>query len=128
MGIEHFVAQSEGEWKSMRSGHSLAFQQFEQIVSTITIQTLYPDNPKVIEIVSQSKIKEQTISSPFLIEWEAESDWGEDERSSSQSTSGSSIFVPIPSSEKEGIILRSVGYAENIPGTSQYYLLPNNLF
>ena len=30
MTIEQFIAQSEGSWKSMRSGHSLAFQQFEE--------------------------------------------------------------------------------------------------
>ena len=30
MNIEQFVAQSLGEWKAMRSSHSLAFQQFEE--------------------------------------------------------------------------------------------------
>ena len=30
MKIEQFVAQSQGEWNSMRSSHSLAFKQFEE--------------------------------------------------------------------------------------------------
>ena len=41
MNIEQFVAQSEGEWRSMRSGHSLAFQYFEDVLSEIKICLLY---------------------------------------------------------------------------------------
>ena len=40
MTIEQFIAQSEGSWRSMRSGHSLAFQQFEEVLSEITIEKI----------------------------------------------------------------------------------------
>ena len=39
MDIEQFVAHSLGEWRSMRSGHSLAFQQFEDVLSEISIKS-----------------------------------------------------------------------------------------
>ena len=37
MQIEEFFIKSIGEWNSMRSSHSLAFQEFEEIRSTIKI-------------------------------------------------------------------------------------------
>ena len=37
MQIEQFFLKSVGEWNSMRSGHSLAFQEFEEIRSKIKI-------------------------------------------------------------------------------------------
>ena len=40
MNIEQFVEQSTGEWRSMRSGHSLAFQQFEEVLSIVEINAL----------------------------------------------------------------------------------------
>ena len=67
MKIEQFVAQSEGEWRSMRSGHSLAFKQFEQIISKITIKILNDDDPRVLELLT-TKIKAKgNHISPFHI-------------------------------------------------------------
>ena len=37
MNIEEFFLKSVGEWNSMRSGHSLAFQEFEEIRSKVKI-------------------------------------------------------------------------------------------
>ena len=37
MNIKEFFLKSVGEWNSMRSGHSLAFQEFEEIRSKIKI-------------------------------------------------------------------------------------------
>ena len=47
MTIEQFVAQSIGEWRSMRSGHSLAFQQFEDVLSEINITSIKRDEPEI---------------------------------------------------------------------------------
>ena len=55
MGIERFVNQSIGEWRSMRSGHSLAFQQFEQVLSYIKIKPLSKNDPNVLNIIEADK-------------------------------------------------------------------------
>jgi len=53
MNIEQFVAQSLGEWRSMRSGHSLAFQQFEDVLSEITITQFDTDNKEIKEAIKK---------------------------------------------------------------------------
>ena len=53
MNIEQFVAQTEGEWRSMRSAHSLAFQQFEDVLSEISIQKLSQTNTDLQTILKQ---------------------------------------------------------------------------
>ena len=54
MNIEQFVAQSLGEWRSMRSGHSLAFQQFEDVLSEISITEIDIDNKAIKEAIQNS--------------------------------------------------------------------------
>ncbi|MGB0286706.1 MAG: phycobiliprotein lyase, partial [Synechococcus sp.] len=47
MNIEQFVAQSEGTWRSMRSGHSLAFQQFEEVLSEVQISRIESSDQEI---------------------------------------------------------------------------------
>ena len=121
MLIEQFVLRSEGEWKSMRSGHSLAFQQFEEIISTIKIKILEKTDPQVIDLAKSSGIAREKLVTPFLISWESESNW--DNGNEDGLSNGSTILIPIPKSEKEGIIIRSLGYSEKIKATSKYNFL-----
>ncbi len=121
MRIEQFVELSEGEWKSMRSGHSLAFQQFEQVVSKIKINSISPNNPEVLEILNSTNNVGCNLVSPFRINWQAESDW--DSNETSQVSNGVCILIPIPISSTSGKMLRSVGYAEEINATSNYCFL-----
>ena len=51
MTIEQFVAQSSGKWRSMRSGHSLAFQQFEEVLSEVTIEAISKDDSAVKQLL-----------------------------------------------------------------------------
>ena len=116
MEIEEFIKRSEGNWRSMRSGHSLAFTQFEEIVSNLKITVLKTDGSEIQELISNSEYKNTTITSPFKINWEAESDW----EANSKNSKGSSIIAPIKSSISEGIMIRSAGYAENIKVKTNY--------
>ena len=78
MTIEQFVAQSSGKWRSMRSGHSLAFQQFEEVLSEVTIEEIDKENTAVKQLLESSIITNQDehlVTSPFRMEWCAESDW-----------------------------------------------------
>ena len=121
MRIEQFIALSEGVWKSMRSGHSLAFQQFEEIVSQINIRKAHKGNKEVSKLVSKSEFKESEITTPFIINWEAESNWESDNKS--DLSKGSCILVPIPMTIIHGKMLRSIGYAEPIGSITDYNFL-----
>ena len=62
MNIEQFVAQSEGTWRSMRSSHSLAFQQFEEVLSEIRIQKVNSEDP---EVSNSSSPRQVTTACPY---------------------------------------------------------------
>ena len=123
MQIEEFFSKSQGVWTSMRSSHSLAFKQFEQVVSTIQVSQKNQQDTLVLNLLEAfPKYKCKSLSA-YLMEWEAESDW--DPHEDSTSLSGSSILIPIPQNEARGIILRSVGYAEAIKVETNYHFSSN---
>lgn len=126
MDIEQFVAQSEGEWRSMRSGHSLAFQQFEEVLSEIRIKQLSPQDQSVLDLIQSSSNLEGESIAPFQMEWNAESDW--EPNDPSEVSSGSCVLVPIPNTASSGKILRSVGYAEAEQAISEYNFLSDGTF
>ena len=129
MTIEQFVAQSSGKWRSMRSGHSLAFQQFEEVLSEVVIEELSKEDPGVKQLLKSSLAKEQdicSISSPFKMEWCAESDWEPDDPS--EVSSGSCIIVPLAKDKSSGTLIRSLGYAESEAAISEYHFLDDGTF
>jgi len=125
MNIEKFVSKSIGEWDSMRSGHSLAFKQFENIRSKIRISSIEADSSEVSTLISETGI-DKSISTPFSISWEATSDWEVNE--TNESSSGFSLLIPIPISSTEGQIIRSLGYAEKTKAISKYKFLSDGTF
>ena len=121
MQIEQFFLKSIGEWKSMRSGHSLAFQEFEEIRSKIKITFAKTNDSRVIKLLKDNSINHNQVNKAFLINWEAKSEWGyENEK---ENSSGESILIPIEISKTEGKIIRSFGYTEAIQVISLYKLL-----
>ena len=129
MTIEQFVAQSSGKWRSMRSGHSLAFQQFEEVLSEVSIEEISKDDSAVIQLLESSAANIQDldkISSPFRMEWCAESDWETDDPS--EVSSGSCIIVPLAKDKSSGTLIRSVGYAESEAAISEYHFLDDGTF
>ena len=126
MNIERFVAQSIGKWRSMRSGHSLAFQQFEDVLSEIEITALSISSPDVLELIAISSVENTPCVSPFAMTWAADSDWEPDDPS--EVSSGSCILVPIAHNETSGILLRSIGYAEKTHAESSYSFLDDGTF
>ena len=121
MEIEQFFLNSVGEWKSMRSGHSLAFQEFEEIRSKIQITPTPTNDSRVIKLLKDNSIILNEIKYAFLICWEAKSEWGDVNQK--ENSSGESILIPIKTSQKAGKIIRSVGYTEAIQVMSSYKLL-----
>ena len=98
----------------MRSGHSLAFQQFEEVLSEVTILEISKEDSAVKQLLESplaNKHNLDTISSPFKMEWCAESDWEPDDPS--EVSSGSCIIVPFVenmSSIEVMVILRIYKY------------------
>ena len=121
MNIEEFFFKSVGEWNSMRSGHSLAFQEFEEIRSKIIIVPSKSNDCRVIKFLKDNLINTKAVHNTFLINWESKSEWGEDNQKGK--SSGESILVPIEISKTEGKIIRSLGYTEAIKVVSLYKIL-----
>ena len=105
MQIEQFFSKSVGEWKSMRSGHSLAFQEFEEIRSKIIIVPAENNDPRIMKLLKGHSINNKDVKKAFLISWEAKSEWGEE--SIKENSSGESILVPLEISTTEGEIIRT---------------------
>ena len=121
MKIEDFFLKSVGEWNSMRSGHSLAFQEFEEIRSKIKIAPSKSDDSRVMKFLKDNFINTDSVNKAFLINWESKSDWGDEYKKGS--SSGESILIPIEITNTEGKIIRSVGYTESLKVVSLYKIL-----
>ena len=64
--INQFIERSIGEWKSIRSTHTLAFQEFENSISKIHIKPINSKDKKVVEIFKNYKLRFNPESLPFL--------------------------------------------------------------
>ena len=115
--INQFIQQSIGEWKSIRSSHSLAFQEFENTTSKILISNLNLDDKNVVRLLEKSDYNFKP-SIAILINWQASSDWEEETEFDTQKT----ILVFLPKNKYSGILLRNKGYAETIYSSSEYFL------
>ena len=62
MNIKEFFLRSVGEWNSMRSGHSLAFQEFEEIRSKIKISPSKPNDARVIKFLKGNLITTKAVN------------------------------------------------------------------
>jgi phycoerythrin-associated linker protein len=79
MNIEEFFIKSVGEWNSMRSGHSLAFQEFEEIRSKIKIFPSKRNDSRVIKFLKDNSINTNAVNKTFLIDSDEYNDiFGED--------------------------------------------------
>ena len=120
--IKQFVDKSIGEWKSIRSTHTLAFQEFENSTSKIDIKYINPKNKKVIEIFKNYKLNLNLESITISIKWQAISDWDDDDMSEGDET----ILIFLPKDENSGIVLRNKGYTESFISSSNYFVDEKN--
>ena len=120
--IKQFVDKSIGEWKSIRSTHTLAFQEFENSTSKIDIKHINPKNKKVIEIFKNYKLNLNLESISISIKWQGISDWDDDDMSEGDET----ILIFLPKDENSGIVLRNKGYTESFISSSNYFVDEQN--
>ena len=120
--IDQFINKSLGEWKSIRSTHSLAFQEFENSRSKIFIREIDIHKKKVVELLEKYRFEDQPNAISISISWETISDWEEDQKSKKDQT----ILLFIPKGINDGIVLRNKGYAESTISSSEYLIDKNN--
>ena len=122
--INQFIDKSIGEWKSIRSTHTLAFQEFENSTSKIYIKHINSKNKKVVEIFKNYKLSLNLGSIAISIKWQAVSDWEDVDISKGDET----ILIFLPNDENSGIVLRNKGYTESVISSSNYsFDAQNNL-
>ena len=119
--INQFIDKSIGEWKSIRSTHTLAFQEFENSISKIYIKNINSKNKKVIEIFKNYKLSLNLESIAISINWQAISDWDDD-----ISEGDETIMIFLPKDENSGIVLRNKGYTESFISSSNYFFDEQN--
>ena len=120
--INQFIDKSIGEWKSIRSTHTLAFQEFENSTSKIYIKHINPRDTKAIEIFKNYKFSLNLESIAISIKWHVSSDWKEDDISEEDET----ILIFLPKDENSGIVLRNKGYTESVISSSNYFVDKQN--
>ena len=116
--ISQFIDKSIGEWKSIRSTHTLAFQEFENSTSKIFIKHINSNNEKVVEILKNYKLSLNPYLIAISIKWQTISDWGEDNTIGEDET----ILIFLPKDENSGIVLRNKGYTESFISSSNYFV------
>ena len=119
--INQFIDKSIGEWKSIRSTHTLAFQEFENSTSKIYIKHTDSKNKKVVEIFKNYQLSLNLQALAISIKWQAISDWDND-----ISEGDETILIFLPKDENSGIVLRNKGYTESVISSSNYFVDEQN--
>jgi len=120
--INEFIDKSLGEWKSIRSTHTLAFQEFENSTSKIYIKHINSKNKEVNEIFKNFKLSLNPEIIAISIKWQAISDWEEDNKREGDEN----ILIFLPKDENSGIVLRNKGYTESFISSSNYFVDDQN--
>ena len=120
--INQFIDKSIGEWKSIRSTHTLAFQEFENSTSKIYIKHINKKNKKVVEIFKNYKFSLNLECIAISINWQAISDWDNNDIREGDET----ILIFLPKDENSGIVLRNKGYTESFISSSNYFVDEQN--
>ena len=116
--INQFIKKSLGEWKSIRSTHSLAFQEVENSTSKIVIKELEIKNKNVVKLLEKYNLSSAPSVIALSISWEAISDWEMDQKIEEDKT----LLLFLPKDKNKGIVLRNKGYAESIISSSEYLI------
>ena len=121
--IKEFIAKSIGEWRSIRSTHTLAFQEFENTNSSLIISHQNINSTEVLEIKNRFKFSED-ISFAIKITWQSISEWTTENKSQESKT----ILTFVPKDDYSGILIKDKGYAEQIPSSSRYFIDESKTF
>ncbi|NJN32348.1 MAG: phycobiliprotein lyase [Synechococcales cyanobacterium RM1_1_8] len=116
-----FFQRSSGQWKSQRTTHHLPFRRAESGSSSIQVEALAADHPKVIEICTLHEVDPALTIGGAHVTWNGEMEW---DREGEEQHSGETVFALVPDQEdpRQGRLLRERGYAEITPVIGRYLL------
>ena len=120
--INQFIKKSLGEWKSIRSTHSLAFQEVENSTSKIVIKEIEIKNKNVVELLKKYNLSSEPSFIAITISWQSVSDWEKDQKIEADKT----ILLFLPKHKNKGIVLRNKGYTESQISSSEYLIDEND--
>lgn len=126
MTVEEFFEKSIGEWRSQRSSHNLAWTQFEAITSDIEIVEKPLADEGVQELCANNKVDPADVVTSIEMSWEAESDWDDDD--DAEPSEGCVLMSVVKDSPTSGRLLRSKGYAEEIPAVGTWVMTDEGAF
>ena len=121
--IKEFIDKSIGEWKSIRSTHTLAFQEFENSNASLIISYQNIESEEILEIKNRFKLA-KNISFAIKISWKSISEWATENKCQESHT----ILIFSPKDEYTGTLIKDKGYAEQIPSYSRYYMDESKTF
>ena len=96
MDVMDFFRLSQGQWNSQRTTHHLPFRRAELGGSTITVEALDADHPRVIEICELHEVDPATAVGGASVVWKGAMAWDRDD----ENHEGSTIFALVPDPEK----------------------------
>lgn len=115
-----FFRHSAGKWRSQRVTHHLPFRRAEQGGSTIVVEILEADRPRIIEICQMHDVDPALASGGAAVSWKGEMEWDSDD----ENHEGASVLAIVPDADnaRRGRLLRERGYAETAPVAGRYEL------
>ncbi len=125
MEVMEFFERSAGVWRSQRTTHHLAFRRSEGGESEITISTLAPDHPDIIDVCNLHEIEPELAVGGSCVTWQGSMAW---DKESDDPHEGKTIFALVPDVDNpaQGRLLRDRGYAEIVPVVGRYEMDEDN--
>lgn len=120
MDAREFFQKSSGNWRSLRTTHHLPFRRAESGDSTIVVEYLESDHPKIVELCQMHSVEPSLSVGGAYVTWQGSMAWDKED----ENHEGSTIFALVPDSDnpKKGKLLRERGYAEIVPVMGEYQI------
>jgi len=118
MDIKEFLDQSAGKWFSQRTNHYISSVPAQSGKSDVIIEILSSEAPEVVQLCQQYKIAPASALCGVKVNWDGIM------AGEAKKQVGSTIFVPVPDSDKpdHGQILRPIGKSKKMTVAGHYIM------
>ncbi len=113
-----FFQKSAGKWRSQRTTHHLPFRRAETGDSEIIVESLGPEDQRIVEICQVHDIEPSLAVGGAYVTWYGSMAWDKED----ENHEGSTVFALVPETDnpKKGKLIRERGYAEIVPVIGEY--------
>jgi hypothetical protein len=110
--VEEFFRQSEGNWRSERRYYTLKNDEFQEVVSSLTVKFLERGSDELVELAQLHKLEDQTaLVCGALTTWQSNY-----KSPSRKESTGSTVFGVLGNT-----LYRDRGFATTKPVTAEFY-------